>query len=293
VLSGVEHDDVLGVDAPFTQQVVAASDVIAAGSDVVPIDKWRKQVRTMNDAAVRSVLDDLKVVYSSQERVALPDKLLSVQLYWNKAKGDGTNAAIVFVGESATSSCEATVSGVAVPIIEEGYKGSVPAGIYVFFLPFAEVSTGDVAAAINTKWGYEDDDQVKPWPIIKPESVNVVIKNESRNRRRTAKAVAVATIREETSGGASVSFSVTRIPPTIHAEITPAGGTTESETGAVTGGYPDSITATATLVSGNITATDPAVFPVGKYLLTSEAAPFRAGYARVTAVVVDITADYV
>jgi hypothetical protein len=288
-LDGNEYDEVLGIDAPFTQQVMPVASVPGSGADVTPIDQWKSLVKTLDNAAVRSVLDDYAVEYTSQERVALPDKLLGVQIYWNKAKGDGYMSQITFVGESATASCEASASGVAVPIIEEGYKGSVPASIYVFFLPFNSITTANIISSINTKFNVT----VLPWPIIKPESVNVVIKGTSVSLRRTAKAVAVANVRLEGSGGGSVSFSVTRIPPTIHGAITPSGGTSDSETGSITGPYGTNVTATAQLVSGPIPATNPAVFPVGKYLLSSEAAPFRAGYARITALVVDITSAYV
>jgi hypothetical protein len=303
-LEGNEYDEVLGIDIPFTERVVDATDPLfdVAGKEVRPIDQWRSQIKVLDNVATQAALDAFKASYTTQERVSLPDRLVSVTVHWEGTAGEGASQLYTGWPNNITlrASGSGVIGGAASYEIEQGYSGSVPATIYIMFLPLSALLPGSIATAINTKWNYTGDAQVKPWPIIRPKGHNVIVRGRSGSLEVGWRYVSGSPILKETDRRFGRTLTVTRIPPTIHGAITV--GTDGDNTVTVNVKRivesADPVTdATQELVGAvtptSLPATTPASFPVGKYLLTSEAAPFRAGYARVTAVVVDITSDYV
>jgi hypothetical protein len=273
-LEGQEHDDVLGIDVQFTEQVVAAGS-IPAGVDAEPLDKWRTKLRTLETTAAASTLDGFHVIYPSYERVNLPDKLLAVRGYAESSTDEGNTVVGSLIKGSQWSWNESTnsVAGAEVSYdIEEGFSGPVPAEVHIFFLPMNDVDNDIILTKTDSL----------PWPIIKPRSHTLVVKSEGVSVA-TGKAMYENIItRTTTNTGRSLSFSTVRIPPTIHgvisidiAGVTSAGG------------------ATTNINPSSLDATTPAEFPAGRYLLGAEASPYRYGYARISALVVDITSDYV
>jgi len=163
VLNGQDYNAELGLDLPFSEQVVAATDPLPVGADVTPIDQWRNKVRTPSISTIQAALDTIHYILPTQQTIQLPNVLKSVSVLASRTTSNGDSYAS---GTSSSVSCSSSVA-VSADLtyeLEEGFSGSVPAEIHVFFL-----SEENIQNTILTKCN------ASAWPIYQPKSHRVVI----------------------------------------------------------------------------------------------------------------------
>lgn len=284
-LAGVEYNKELGVSIPYTEAIVDTG-MWAAGSDVVPLSASKQLARTTDFAAAKAAILALHYQFPTQERIDLPNKLISLKAVYTKAVGGGSGWTEKRDTLESQAAGSLGISGDLLVEIEQGYNGPVPATIHLFYLEASAANTN----AIKTKTG------ASIWPAVKPRSHTIVMRGlrftRSIGEERTSDGTNTL-VASSANGSNSVDISVTQIPPTIHGAISitesydeigqaySASGTNSSAPFELSGSgltTPDSLPAT------NIT-----VFPSGKYILTSNVSPYLYGLVRVTAVVVDTT----
>ena len=134
----------------------------------------------------------------------------------------------------------------------------------------------------------KNDNSIKFWPNARPQAHElVVLGKEVTVERDESKSHSSFSVSTSSSG--SISLDSATIPATIHPEIRIVGddnfnGIIESgETGL-----------SAYVQPAILPATQPySVFPTGKFILRINASPYRLGYTRVDALIIDITSAYV
>lgn len=298
-LNGTTYDEVLNIATPYTEKVVKhESDPtkLPTGSEITPLSEDYALERTFSTEEGRKQLRNLYYTFPSQERVNLPDKLISLTPVFARGVGgdEGFGSGASWQWKSGS---EASVTGDLVVEIEQGYAGLVPALNHVFYVPLDAGSLTDELIYIRTG--------SKKWPNIVTRSYNMVVIGQARQREASAS-------RNGESRSGAVGFSTKAlvntvfIPPTIHGDIDIQISTDSyydipppspvPYIGAGDG------TAVASVQIENLTgdirprklkSTPQKTFPTGRYLLTSSVTPYRYGMGRVTAVTVDISSDYV
>ena len=317
-LSGQDYDDTLDVEIPYTKKIVDIGGPFVPGADISPISNTQA-VETLYDLeSIRSNIKDLHYIFPTQERVSLPDKLLSAKVILTRTYGD-SNAISYGSNASFQMGSSAGVAGDMVLDIEKGYEGPVPAEVHIFFLDVG-AGSNDIISKVNAQL----------WPAIKPRNHTVIISG-----KRLTKEYSESMSDQGGSLADSVSatpvITTVNIPPTIHTAITidveyinvqaprssldayidnwtaavQAAIAAAVEAGAVIEGSIEYQTLNrtvnfiddfdqleGTISPGTLEATTPDSFPAGKFIVSSDVTPYRFGLAKVTAVVVDVS-DYV
>ena len=330
---GQEFDETLGVRFPYTITDIVHGTHTGDNADIQPESMEKSVMKTVDLTAAAAALDSIYLIYPTRETLPqMPDVLESVDVFWNPV-GDNAVMTLTADANAISSGyapsdpstitdvladqlrrdfdyqCSASVTGGFNRRIRRGFAGSVPADIHTFFLPFT--SGGLTSTAIVDKIEAKltalagSPVAVSEWPVIRPTSHNIVLTGQTKRLNVGTKIVAVTppgigygtglVYLNTKSESGSASIVDLEIPPTIHGEITISETGTSSATGSVTdlSGVVASVTANGTLSETTIAATTPSAFTPGKYILTSDVQLYKYGYARVTAVVVDVTSGMI
>jgi hypothetical protein len=316
LLEGQDYDDILDVDIPFTKSIVPHG-TLASSSDITPLSDENSLEVSFDVSAIKDKLLDIHYIFPTQERISLPDKLLSAKVIYTRTYGtsEGTSYGNNYSKKLGSS---AGVTGDLVLEIEQGYQGAVPAEIHIFFVSSASISS------ITSKVG------AQLWPAIKPRSHTVVISGASV-AKQFSESGSDQGGSQDTSATASPVTTVVNIPPTIHGTIPIDEEYVDLEAprsnldsfydawlahlqevlnrGVAAGLTPEASlyrqamqqsidfqedleALTGTINPTTLNATTPTQFPSGKFIVSSDVSLYRYGLAKVTAVVVDVT-DYV
>ena len=201
-LAGQNYNKDLGVDLPFTEQVIHAGE-LPPNSDVDPIDLWRSKRRTYDLDAIKEKLLAIHLQFPSQEHIQLPSVLKSVKILASRAVSNSNSRG---VGQSFSISNQTSLA-VSADLnyeIEEGYSGPVAAEVHVFFLP-VESTTADILGTVNAE----------AWPAFKPISSRIVIAGNGLSKHLGfTRSVESASYSEEGSVQAFTNVAV--LPPTLH-----------------------------------------------------------------------------
>jgi hypothetical protein len=208
-LSGEEYNPHLGIQLPFTQQVVNSSGATAVdGGSLVPIDQWRTLKKSGNVPALQAYLKELTQSYASMVTMNLPDTLLGVTFreYKSLSDGQGQGAGTSWSWKTNSS---ISVSGAFEYEIEKGYSGPVPSTVHVFYLDSASLSAANILEKTSSK----------AYPIVRPKShiMSALGTTQSRSFSESSSKSSYSI-----SEGGNAAPTVTReiIPPTLHPEIT-------------------------------------------------------------------------
>jgi hypothetical protein len=290
-LYGQEYDDQLHLALPYSLDVeVAGSAAGELGTEITPLSDGWDLVKRLTDV---TSLEELHITYPSFEQVNLPNTLVSATAIFAGGVGLGSGSSQGNGGGTTyrwsrghSYSSESSVAGDIQFRVRDGYSGFVPATIHLFFLPLATATESAILAKVGAA----------RWPAIRTETENIILYGGSKASRVTSEASQAVnpasgggvesfsnSQSESTDRSVRMSISTVTIPRTLHGPVT-VGVTTRGEvdTSLDFGVEPPTLSATS-----------PTQFPVGKFLLNANVDLFRYGYVRVTAVVVDITSDYV
>ncbi len=294
-LSGQNYDDTFDIAIPFTREIIEAGELALNESAEVDPRNSLHSVKTLIDKqALTDALDDYHVIAGDIQNVSLPDVLLSVSLKItneesksDSSSGDGNSA-------SAGGSVEIQSRPTLNYVISSGYSGPAKATRHMFFLPEENCGYSAIQGKTNSL----------QWPIVRPRPERVEIVTFSERKSLTIQKSLPNNIGRSGSASKTASIASLSIPPTLHGEVALTlsdvdGPTSSSVTVSVTA--PDSGTVARTLNVEALTKeyvidirpTSPPAFPAGNYLYGISVSPYRYGYVRVDAVVVEVTGDMV
>lgn len=323
VLQGQEYDQSLDVVVPYVEAIADAGDFIGTNRfEITPLGAGKELVKAPDLTALQAVLDAYIMSFPGTANIQLPDILESVSGIMEATSADGTydeTGAAVATWDNAGASASLSLSGngqgsaAIIPDlaiqIRQVWANSVPTVHYLFFLPMPVDST-DVLDHLTDLL----NEEVLAWPQFNPLAHTFVLLGQSLTLGCRASSNFHAGGSDTDSGSSSESAVSTgtgfsqevgltvrtvRIPPTIHEAIAVTGTTDEfasvTATASANAGSLASVEKTG-IVNGSITPLsllstpgDSVIPASGKRILHIDAEPYRWGYARCHAEVVDFT----
>jgi hypothetical protein len=315
-LRGQQYDPTDDFIVPYTEQMYGREaaetllDTSPARTDVAPHDGNANRVRVYTAPAT---LATYSLSYPGTANINLPDVLESVTVTYNASRdnGDGgsigTNASLSLSLSSKSQSSVSILPDVQVNI-RQVWSSNIPVMHYVFYV------TGNVTqAAVLSRLTTLAAASVSAWPVFRPVSHTITAKGQSASVSADAEVQQHSSLGNTTTltygigTGFSFDLGVTirsiRIPPTIHGPITietPSmsdiasasasaswpGGTNWPARSAAIDAQTQTIVGSVTPF--NLSATSPSSIPTsGLYLLQTNSDPWKYGYTRVYATVVD------
>jgi hypothetical protein len=265
----------------------------------------------------KSALSKYMVSFPVQVDLRLPDVLRSITVQWAEdlAEGDynsdwsgssyGSSWSLSG-NESATAESSASIKPELIINIERPWGADISATAHYFFLKGS--SSGISEGQVLNKLG------AKRWPIFKPVSHTIVLTGgsamvQAKVNWAANKSSSPSNNTVETTKGNGTSYSLgssvnaVTIPPTIHSSIEISYAQRKEKKVKVSAysstGYTVNFpsltvqdTAEHTLVADvnpkTLSATSPAEIPTaGKYVIKTEISPYKWGWFRCSAVVVD------
>jgi hypothetical protein len=320
-LTSSEWDNELQVQVQKTEQFVAPSSSfteVNTSYRAVNKDRSLKVTETEPTAALSSYVMSFPI----QVDVRLPDVLKSISVVWaedlaegnydSQWQGSSSGTSYGLTGsESASSESSASIKPELIIDIERPWGADVSATAYYFFLKGNNnvISESAFLSKVSRIAG-----AAQRWPTFKPVSHTIVLTGGSAqvqakvNWSAARSASSSSSTSEKTTGqgtsyGVGTSLNAVTISPTIHGAITISGAEAKTKlvtsncnsgTGPVSN-FPFVLTAAAASHTLNadvnpktLAATTPTVIPTsGKYILKSEVVPYKWGWARCSAVVLD------
>ena len=312
-----EWDELLSVQVVSTEQFVKPVDVNTGLAHTSY--KAVNEDRTLKTSYTppTSALSGYMLAVPSQMDIPLPDVLKSVRVIWTKdlsvgfsdgewnGYSSGTSWSLSGAeGDQAQSS--GSVTPQVVLDIEQPSGSNTPVTIYAFFLP---IVNGQVTAnAILTRTNSQR------WPKFRPVGHTIVAQGMKASVVAGASGSARASwsdngVNQSQERGTTkknefdvnTTVTVINVPPTIHGLLSIGQATETLEISASanaswTGYNFPSLNVTSTANKTITGAVNPATFPVtspaeiptsGRYLIQSSVEPFKYGWAKCTAVVLD------
>jgi len=270
-------------------------------------------------------LDRFLLALPTRTDVQLPPVLKNVTVFWNiddsvsdgestteSTKPSGIDASVTAVAQSNGQAKKSAIPLVTTEI-ESVYGSDIPATFYFFYV---QTTNGSVSGAqLKSRLSALIGNTIQDWPVFKPKAHNIVTLGG------TVSAQAQASIQQEKIFRATITDAVgsvnaksedktysidrvinsTAIGPTLHGSINIENATavtgisaTASSQARLTGDFTgtSNVTSFANAVVDvfpkTLSATSPTDIPrSGFYLLSSKAEPYRWGYVRCSAIVVD------
>jgi hypothetical protein len=257
------------------------------------------------------------LAFPIQVDLRLPDVLKSISVVWSEDIAEGnydsewagqsTGTSYGLSGsESANADSSCSIKPELVIDIERPWGADISATAHYFFLKSSSggINEGQILSRLKAK----------RWPVFKPVSHTIILTGGSANVQAkvnwnanssysTSNETKSATQGAGTSYSLGSSLNAVTIPPTIHGGISISGAETRKKTVTATAlsstgptvNFP-SITVTDTAsheLKGdvnpkNLPATTPDKIPTsGQYIVKSEVTPYKWGWFRCSAVVVD------
>lgn len=268
-------------------------------------------------------LDKFILSVPTRTDVQLPPVLKSVTVYWAQdesiSDGDNTSSGVMPSGEGASLTAGAQSNGQArksaIPSvtteIESVYGADIPATFHFFYV---KASNGSVnAGAIKSKLSQLTGTSFSDWPVFKPKahSITTLGASVSAQAGASAQQTRIVTIfgneGETNAVGEDSTYAVDRtinsisIGPTLHGAITVENASavtsifaTVNAKATLTGDFDGNANAISTASTSvdvqpkSFAPTSPPDVPrSGFYILSAKAEPYRWGYVRCSALVID------
>ena len=308
LLNGTQLDRRLGITVPYQEQIedtmTANGHLTDAYTEVNPVTELTSNVRLYSPSS--SLYVGYSRSFPTTVEVRFEDELTSLQVVVLNGGGAGSysESPISYTGGAQLScqgSADASAAVTAHLIYNIKRRGvrEVTAMQYEFMLP-SPVTMTQVLSRATTLAGTA----VSPWPIFKPEAINVVLKSEKFDS--TAKAAARSSIGGDGSSaltkgqGTSSQYSPTLtqndLPATLHGAFSLSVGTvttayTASATstiGSANANASVAASANAAVSPTTIPATIPPSIPTtGLFAYTIRAQNYQDGQVMFVLVVID------
>jgi hypothetical protein len=293
-LRGQNYDETFDISVPFTREIIGAGELADNESAQIEPRNSLHSIKTVIDKnVVTDALEAYHVISGDVQNISLPDVLESVTVrIYNEESGSNDIAEGSGNSASASASIGIDCSSIIDTNIKNGYSGPAKSTRHIFFLP----EGGSEYGAILAKTG------AQPWPVVRPKQEKIEVTTVSEQRSARVALSLPDNVSRSKGGGKRTSRSVVNIPPTLHGDITVTrsddfGSPTASTSVSVSGPSGASASVDLRVESSNrivppsFSATSPSFFPSGLYLYSVNASPYRYGFLRVEAIVVEVTAD--
>lgn len=317
-LAGQDYDQTWDVSVPYVEQEEPAGNSIGTNRiDITPIDSVRQKKKTFDPTTLNPVFSTYLNYFSNTANLQLPDVLVSLTGVESSTIGNGTYSEAAFGSGSGTTyflsmSTNGSAQGAASKMldvlveIKQYWARNVPVTSYFFFLQ-SPVTAAAILSQLQTLTGLT----ITAWPKFVPQSHTIITHGAKVSAEARVKSAFQASSSSDgssssdTSGkGYSIdvgsSIRAIRIPPVIHGSIS-VGGTvldpgtdavnvTASTTDPVSGAISQNVlqSCLAYLSPTSFSATSVTAIPTtGLKILRTDVAPYRFGWARVSADVVN------
>lgn len=298
-LRGQDYDQQFDVVVPYIETLEDSGTSLGQNrKDINPLGNGKDVVRAVDPDAVAAVLEAYSLSFPGTANLQLPDVLTSLIAVVSTSTGQGTDTTSgsgsgsghptfwSYQHKTTMRDSSAATPDVLVEITQY-WARNVPTTNYFFFLQ-SPVTTTDVITKLNTLAGTVTD-----WPQFVPQSHTIIMTGQKvdkdttkqKSEQESANTDPTNFSYSETHGEAigydnSVTIRSLRIPPTIHGPITIAGDVTHST--GING-------VIGTVRPVYFSATIPSSIPTtGKHLLRVDANPYKLGWVRIGAEIVDM-----
>ena len=321
-LTSSEWDNELQVQVQKTEQFVGPTS-----SFTEPNTSYRavNEARSLKITEIEptQALSDYLMSFPVQIDLQLPDILKSISVVWaediaigsydSNWSGSSSGTSYGLTGsESASAESSASIKPELIIDIERPWGANTSATAYYFFVKGVNNIISE--SAFLSKLSSIVGSSVSRWPSFKPVSHTIVLTGgtaevQAKVNWQAARSASPSNSTTEKTAGDGVSyrvgtsFNAVTIPPTIHEQIEIFDANTRTKTVTATcmsgtgpvNNFPfvlTSASASHTLKADvnpkTLPATSPTSIPTsGNYVVKSEVVPYKWGWARCSAVVVD------
>ncbi len=269
------------------------------------LDSFLLALPTRTDVQLPPVLKEVQVFWSVDETVSVGDNTS------NGTMPAGGNAFSLTAGTQSSGTARKSATPTVATTIENVVGSDIPATYYFFYVKTAagSVTAAQVKARLAALAGITIDE----WPNFKPVAHTIIASGASvtANAQATAQQTKIVSVEGDegvsSSIGEDVGYGVDRrievvnLGPTLHGALTVQDATlytTISATGSATARLTGDFSGTASKTGfasapvsvspTTLPATSPTDIPrSGQYIMKSSAEPYRWGYVRCSALVID------
>ena len=322
-LKSSEWDPVLNTQVARTEKFIAPpSSFNESNTSFRAVNEDRTLKVTEQEPT--SALQNYLLSFPVQIDLQLPNVLKNIEVVWSdqysqgafasdwSGSASGTKSYSLSGSESGSATSSVSLKPELILNIEQPWGSDLTATSYYFFLKSSgnSVSSSMLLSRISGIVG----ETVKQWPTFKPVSHSIVLEGVSGAVKANVSAAASKSWQSEngysqdaTRGNGKefdlgTSLNAITIPPTIHGQITISGGTSKTRSvsaNAAVGWYGNNFptvqvasnlqtTVSAKVSPTSLSATSPTAIPTtGKYIVKSSIEPYKWGWVRCAAVVID------
>jgi len=327
---GVEFDDVTGLPIPYTEKVIPPSEYNDAWEPFIntnykPIDEYKAVRKSYNTEEIQKYYLGYLSVIETPVQITLPDKLLDVTAYIARDYSEGMNVSdqnnaggdsYGYTSGGGFRSAGSISSDIYFKI-EKGFDGYIDGIEVMLFVESSKkvtiaqsgvlntgatgpviVNIGSSTKSVNANVLAElqkrlPNENIKLWPTLKKISQNILVFTGGKSKTTSSSNSEDVSIngfansqREDKSYDIDTNVNSVIVPDSLYDTIT----IKEEKFGP---SIPDDLQITGGVYPKTLPATNPPKFPVGNYLIRSEASIYRFGLVKITAVIARVTEDFV
>jgi hypothetical protein len=326
---GVEFDDVTGIPIPYTEKVIPPSEYNNAwepsiNTNYKPIDEYKSVKKSYNTEEIQKYYIGYLSVIETPVQIALPDKLLDVIAYTARDYSEGKNISdsnnvggdsYGYTSGGGFRSAGSISSDIYFKI-EKGFDGYIDGMQVTLFVESSKIVTvagtqyitsagedfsksipsstksvnANVLAELQKRLPNEN---IKLWPTLKKISQNILVFTGGKSRTVSSSKSSDVSIngfansqRDDKSYDIDTNVNSVIVPDALYDEIT----IKEEKFGPL---IPADLEITGGVYPKTLPATNPPKFPIGNYLIRSDASIYRFGLVKITAVIARVTEDFV
>jgi hypothetical protein len=313
---GVEFDDITGIPIPYTEKVIPPSEYNEAWEPFIntnykPIDEYKSVRKSYNTEEIQGYYTGYLSVIETPVQITLPDKLLDVIAYTARDYSEGKNVSdsnnvggdsYGYTSGGGFRSAGSISSDIYFKIEKgfDGYIDGMEVTLFVESRKFVAYSPSDpftgksvnanVLAELQKRLPNED---IKLWPTLKKISQNILVFTGGKSRTESSSTSEDVSIngfansqRDDKSYDIDTNVNSVLVPDALYDTIT----IKEEKFGPL---IPEDLQITGGVYPKTLAATNPNKFPVGNYLIRSDASIYRFGLVKITAVIARVTEDFV
>jgi hypothetical protein len=327
---GVEFDDVTGLPIPYTEKVIPPSEYNDAWEPFIntnykPIDEYKAVRKSYNTEEIQKYYVGYLSVIETPVQITLPDKLLDVIAYTARDYSEGKNASdsnnvggdsYGYTSGGGFRSAGSISSDIYFKI-EKGFDGYIDGMEVTLFVESSKIvsvagnqainpvtgqvisgSIPDTTKSVNANVLAElqkrlPNENIKLWPTLKKISQNILVFTGGKSRTESSTTSEDVSIngfansqRDDKSYDIDTNVNSVIVPDALYDTIT----IKEEKFGPL---IPEDLQITGGVYPKTLPATNPPKFPVGNYLIRSDASIYRFGLVKITAVIARVKEDFV
>jgi hypothetical protein len=270
------------------------------------LDSFLLELPTRTDVQIPPVLKEVKVYWAVDESISEGDSSSS----GDKPPSDDDQRYSQTCSSQSSGEARKSASPTISTTIENVYGSDIPAKFYFFYIKTSagSVSASQIKARLSSLIGFTLQD----WPVFKPEARTFIASGATVSAQAEA-SVSHTIIKidgkegftkapaEGVGYGLDRRIEVVNVGPTLHgaldvqdSQLVTSVFATAAATARLTGDFEGNVNSTGfssaavSVLPTSIPATSPSDIPrSGLYLMKSSAEPYRWGYVRCSALVID------